>query len=207
MRIRASSLPVVVIGLLALCAISCRWNARHVSLASLPYLQSETYKERKAYRVDPFIQAAQRLQAMGQPAACEELLRLSRSDDYDDCQKLVVLCRMLFAKQPGWDFRSAMIGGPCYIAGTDHSDWPLEPIEIIDGIPFDIIWGYTLHGQAEPAQEYIRYCMTNCVWSDIRFEVKAEQQKKAALAKLVASPKWRRPLEQQDRDFFVGQIE
>jgi hypothetical protein len=144
---------------------------------------------------------------MGQTAACVRLLALSRSDDYDDYQKIAVLCRMLFTKRQGSDFRRAMIGGASFFGGTDYSDWPLEPIEIIDGIPFDITWGYSIHGAPEPPQEYVRYCMANCDWSGIKFEPKTGQQKKEALAKLIASPKWRTPLDQRDRDFLAAQIQ
>jgi hypothetical protein len=185
MRKRAFVFISVVVGAFAVCAVYLHWRVNRVSLADLPYLQMETYDYRNAYRVDPYIQVAHRLQVMGKAAACKKLLALSDSEHSDYDEKIAVLCRMLFAKRLGSDFRPAGIGDFIFFGGTDSSDWPLAPIEIIDGVPFDITWGYTLHGNSEPPQEYIRYCMSNCTWSEIKFEHKTKHQKNEALAKLL----------------------
>jgi hypothetical protein len=207
MRIRAFPQTMAVVGSLAICVLGIYWRVTSISLANLPFLQAETYKDREAYRVDPYIRAAKHLQALGQTAACAKLLALSDTRDVDHADQIAILCRMLFAQRHGSDFRRPMLGGASFIGGTAYSDWPLEPIEIIDGVPFAIVGGYSILGAPPESQAYIRYCMTNCDWSGIKFEPKTEQQKKDALAKLIASPKWRRQIEQRDRDFFTAQIQ
>lgn len=211
MRKRAFSFILVAAGGFVVCAIYLHWRLTRVSLADLPYLQMETYQERKAYRVDPYIQVAHRLQAMGKEAACDKLLRLSLSSNdsqwIDDDEKIAVLCRMLFTKRAGADFRRPELGATRFPGGTDYSDWPLEPIEIVDGIPFAITTGYSIHGGVGPPDEYLRYCMTNCDWSDFRFMPKTDQKKKEALAKLLESSKWRIPLHPEERGFFGAQIQ
>ena len=201
-------LKVIAVSTIVLFAIFLYLRATRISLAALPYLQPDTYQEREAYRVDPYISAAQRLQAMGQVAACNKLLALSQSDgpDDDDGEKIVVLCRMVLTNRPGSDFRSAWIGRPILLDGTDHSDWPLEPIEVVNEIPFSICMGYAIFATPEPPELYVRYCMTNCDWSSIRFEPKTKKQKQEALAKLLASPKWHTRFEQHPPDYLAAQI-
>jgi hypothetical protein len=200
-------LKVMTVAAIMLCAIFIYWHMTRISLAALPYLQAETYHEREAYRVDPYISAAQRLQAMGQVAACNKLLALSHSDDPDDDdgEKVVVLCRMLFTNRLGSDFRHAWIGRPIFLDATGYSDWPLEPIEIVDGIPFSICTGYAIFATPEPPEDYVRYCMTNCDWSSIRFEPKTKKQKQEALAKLLASPKWHTTIGKSPPDYLAAQ--
>ena len=193
---------------LGVCAICIYWRVSPVSLAELPYIRpGEVYQDGTAYRVDPYIRAARCLQAMGQPAASVKLLAVSYTADFDDAEKIAVLCQMLFVQRHGLNLRRPMLGGASFIGGTAYSDWPLEPIEIVDGVPFDIVWGYSNFGAPPQPREFIRYCLANCDWSKTRFAPKTELQKKAALAKLIASSKWRKTLEKSDRDFFAAQIE
>jgi len=182
-------------------------SVAQVSLATLP-TPTDTYGSSETlYRVDAYIEAASRLQAMGKQAACERLLVMGDTQEFTDCDKMAVLCRMLFTERSGSGFIRPSLGGAVFIGGTHYSDWPLEPIEIIDGVPFIIVRGYSMFGAPERPYMYVRYCMTNCDWSSLRFKPKTEEQKKKALAKLIASQKWQRPLEQEDRDFFAAQIQ
>ena len=183
-----------------------------LSLENLPYLQFETFENRKAYRADPYTLAAQHLQKIGKEAACNELIALSQSShikpyDIDDTAKIAVLCRMVFDAQNNTTFRAAGLGMPNLLGGTEPSDWPLEPIEIVDGVPFDITLTHALYGHGESPEEYVRYCITNCIWSATHYEPKTETQKRAALTKLLASTKWRTPLTQQERDSLSAQVQ
>jgi hypothetical protein len=121
--------------------------------------------------------------------------------------QVIILCRMLFTQRPGADFRRPMIGGASFFGGTDYADWPLEPIELVDGIPFLITRGYFIAGLAERDEGYLRYCETNCDWSGFRYTTKNESQKRDALSKLLASPKWKTPLDTYGRQFFTEQID
>ncbi|NQU10392.1 hypothetical protein HQ590_06365 [bacterium] len=152
------------------------------------------------YNVDPYIRAAVSLQALGKDEACAKLL--AHGGD-----AVVVLCRMLFAAKTGGEFRRPMIGGATFLGGTGYSDWPLEPIECVDGVPFLVTTGYFLAGFPEPPASYVTYCMTNCVWSSYQWRIPTAEEKRTALGKLLALQKWKRPLDWGERRFLSTQIE
>ena len=180
-------------------AVAASGGAASLDFDSLPELQSSKYNAR------PYITAAARLQEMGRESACQALLQAAQTNR--ESRQIIVLCRMLFTKRSGSEFRRPRIGGAHFLGGTDYPDWPLEPIELVDGVPFLITRGYSLGGLAEQADAYLRYCMTNCNWSTIWFRELTAEQKRDALAKLVASSKWKQPLDTYERDFLSAQIE
>ena len=94
-----------------------------------------------------------------------------------------------------------------FIGGTGYSDWPLEPIELVDGVPFLITRGYVLAGRPEADDQYLSYCETHTDWNDLQYAVRTKQQRQAALAKLVTSPKWKTPLSDEEHQFLARQIE
>jgi len=173
--------------------------AGSLDLASLPDLHSDEYK------VGPYMTAAARLQEMGRESACQTLLPLAQTNR--ESRQIIVLCRMLFCKRGTSEFRRPQIGGARFLGDTDYPDWPLEPIELVDGVPFLITHGYNLSGVPEASDAYLQYCMTNCDWSTIRFREPTAQQKRDALTKLVASSKLKQPLNTYERDFLSAQIE
>jgi hypothetical protein len=118
-----------------------------------------------------------------------------------------ILCRMLFSERVGTNFRRPWLGESVFLGGTGYDDWPLEPIEIVDGIPFYVIRGYNLAGLAEAPDQYVHYCDTNCDWSEVVYTSKTQQQKRAALHKLFYSLKWKRPLNPDEQYFLSSQIE
>jgi hypothetical protein len=183
-----------------------------VSLASLPRLNWEEY------RVDPYIKAAGQLQAMGKEAAFKELLSYAHAfPELDDRQRIAVLCRMLFTQRPGGDFERPHVGTPVFLGENQRraasfddpsfKKWPLEPIEIVDGVPFAIVVAYAYEGLMDPTvnESYVRYCMTNCDWSSTHFATKSSQQKEAAMRKLLASPKCEH-LEDWEKEYLLKQI-
>ncbi len=177
-----------------------------VCVAALPSIQSGKYK------VDPYISAASSLQAFGREKACEKLLALADVEQHG--AQVFVLCRMLFTKKPGSDFKRPSLGGPSFLANTEKSDWPLEPIELVDGVPFLITRGYLIGGEAESPAFYVRYCIETCDWNRFRFRPLSDAEKRKALDKLLASNKWksrlldawRSRLSESDREFFAEQI-
>ena len=87
--------------------------------------------------------------------------------------------------------RAPLIGVPTFISGTED-DWPLWPIEVVDGVPFMVVQGYTIGGLPESDESYLHYCEVNCDWTDVKYSVKTVQQKQNALAKFTSSDKWHR---------------
>src|SRR5262245_31321698 len=98
---------------------------------------------------------------------------------------------MLFQAKAGAKFRRAHIGAPAFPPGTDFADWPNEPIEITDGVPFLIIerGGYLLGGEPEAPSAYVRYCLKECDWNGKAYKPKSKEEKRKALEKLVTSHK------------------
>jgi hypothetical protein len=189
--------PASIFGVaLALTLSGC---ASSLDLASLPDLPGANYK------VTAYITAAARLQKMGREPACQTLLQAAQTNR--ESQQIIVLCRMLFTQRSTSEFRRPLIGGAHFFGDTDYPHWPLEPIELVDGVPFLITQGYVLGGVPESADAYLQYCMTNCDWSTARFREPTAKQKRDALAKLVTSSKWKRPLDTYERGFLSAQIE
>ncbi len=183
-------------------------------LESLSLLVSRELSESKA---DLYLRAAIELQSAEMEAA-QIVLRAFARDSYkslgfDGNLAMIALCRMLFTKrQPMFDqlqpeFRRARIGAPGFWGETSGEDWPLEPIEIIDGVPFLIVDGYMLFGSPEPAYKYIEYCIGSCDWNGYKFTHKSSTLKQAALDKLLASPKWKQKLSKRDKEFLSAQIQ
>jgi len=198
--------PASTFALVLVVAVSgCRGSVVPVSdclgslqLASLPDLNSGRYK------ASVYISAAALLQEMGRKSACQALSQAG--ENHQNNQQVVVLCRMLFTERANSEFRRPKIGGASFLGDTDYPDWPLEPIELVDGVPFLITQGYLVFGWPEPADEYLRYCMANCDWNTTRFREPTVTEKRNALGKLLASEKWRRPLNAEERRFLSAQI-
>jgi RNA polymerase sigma factor (sigma-70 family) len=165
------------------------------------------------YKVDPYIHAAAFLQAMGKDKARARLTEVAR--DEKRRESVIVLCRMLFARKPGGEFRRPELGKATFLGNTNSADWPLEPIELVDGVPFLIVDGYKPSNRvdrppwqynepfdyrgAEQAEAYLKYCFDRCHWSDVVFKAQDEQAKENALKKLLASPKWKAT----SRDYLI----
>jgi hypothetical protein len=159
----------------------------------------------KGYKADPYIAAAAKLRAAGKDKAVETL-RAAAKDRDQPVEQVIVLCRMLFTAKSKKAFERPGLGAPGCLGGTDMKDWPSEPIELVDGVPFLIVVGYTLAGFPEPAEEYLDYCVKACDWGAAEFEPKTAAEKGKALDKLLASPKWKRPLKDWEKEFLAAQI-
>jgi hypothetical protein len=161
-------------------------------------------RSRPGYKVDPYIDIAINLQRMASDKATNLLLNLVKDDP--EGEKLIILCRMLYTAKPKKTFRRPSLGGPRCLGQTSDDDWLLEPIEIVDGIPFLIVTGYTIAGAPEPAKMYITYCIHNCDWNVFQFKPKSLEEKQKALDKLITSPKWKAPLTEDEKKFLSSQI-
>ncbi|WP_397569330.1 hypothetical protein [Schlesneria sp. T3-172] len=174
-----------------------------VSLRELPPLNFELVSQ--SYRVDPYISAAVKLQAMGKNKAVR-ILRVAASDPEQSENSVFVLCRMLFVSKNERIFRAPMIGTPELLGGTRHGDWPNSPIDIVDGIPVVIVRGYTLFGCAESPDAYLEYCLDECEWSRFEFRARSPAVKSKALQTLLASPKWKLALDDTEKQYLSSQF-
>jgi hypothetical protein len=203
---------VRILTLSAALALVVTFAARAGDTPSAPSLSDlpDFYSDARAYRADPFIRAAVELQSIGRTAALNALRTMARKEN---AARISVLCRMLFVPRAGATLRPPAIGGPLFLDGTtragaaDPLTWPLEPIELVDGVPFLVVQGYMLFGVSESAESYMQYCEESGEWSDVRYSLKTEKQKADALQKLLASAKWRAPLGASERAFLRGQIQ
>lgn len=189
------------------------------AVSSVFALMNRKMSELKA---DLYLQAAIHLQALETDNAQGLLYSIASSREanlgasfsfLNDNLVPIILCRMLFtAKKTSSEtstpeFRRARCGAPGFFGGTNLEDWTLEPIEIIDGVPFNITNGYFLAGYPEHGTSYLSYCIENCDWNSFKFTPKDSGQKQAALDKLLASPKWKRELSKYDIEFLSAQIQ
>lgn len=158
-----------------------------------------------SYRVDPYIEMAIELQSLGRNAAIDRLHLLANEPANDDGVK--VLCRMLFKPRSGGDFRPPGMGAVSFCGDTSAADWPLAPIEIVDGVPFLIIWDYSILGYVEEGAWYLEYCQKSCDWVSTPFKSKSKAEKTAALQSLLLSTKWKRKLNAEELHKLSQQIE
>ncbi len=167
-----------------------------------------------SFKADPFIAAAIKLQAGGKDKAASTLKDLSKISIDDAKWSIIILCRMLFEAKPGSEFRGPFIGIPyllppgprpdrkSYYFGltvSDGKDWPLLPIEVVDGVPFCAVQYYWGGGYPEPPRDYLEYCLKNCEWRKDRYSPKTAEEKKQALAKLISTRRESKPLTDEEK--------
>jgi len=163
------------------------------------------------YKAQNAIQHAVSLQSMDTDAAIKEMRAMAHMgamaqiEHGDKSEQIYVLCRMLFVSSNNLSFREPALGSTVYMRGG-ASDWPLSPVELVDGVPFIVAGGYNLAGQSESPEEYLDYCLANCSWSKFRYHLKTQEQMNEALAKLLKSAKWLPPLNDRERLFLIRQI-
>jgi hypothetical protein len=154
------------------------------------------------FKALPYVEAAIHLQKMPHEDRIKRLRVLAENDKE---MKVIVLCRMLFTAKKNGKFRAPAVGMPCCMGGSKPDDFPLVPIEIVDGIPFVVVRGYDIEGFPEPSVDYLKYCLDNCDWSSTRFVVPSQDAKTKSLDKLLASKTWKR-LSEDDRRFLISQV-
>ena len=193
----------IVIGYaLAVIIIFKIYDGYSLSIAHLPDFDRSAIDE---YRVKPYIAAAMKLQAMGQNKAEQYMMKYAQKNRYGGDQ-LYVLCRMLYTKSPTSDFDWPPLGRPSCFGGTTYLDWPLTPIEIVDGVPFLIADGHAIYGALELPSTYLNYCMTNCEWNTFSYRKNSRMELSAALNKLLTSVKWKQPLSPEEKEWLTVQI-
>lgn len=176
-------------------------HANEIIPEELPALRGNTYK------VDPYIAAARILQAQDRVQAGNTLLRLGRQAGLNNGPKVIVLARMLFAARSVGQFRRPALGLPNCLAQVHFLEFALEPIEVIDGVPFLLVRGYSVGGYPEQAESYVKYCLQNCDWAPAKYTPKTPAEKRAAAAKLMAYLEFRGGFTDDDRTFLISQVD
>ena len=178
------------------------------SLKDLPSI----FKSPDKFRAVPYINTACILQASGEEVSYSAL-RAAIDDKATSPDVVFVLCRMLYIPKPSKTFRRPELAAPVFFGGTKIEDWPLEPIEIIDGVPFLIILGHLVargHFLATPEEsplKYLEYCSKECVWNSVTYKSIALEDRKKAVDKLLESKKWKKPLSDEEKSMLRHQIE
>lgn len=178
-------------------------EAKPLSLKDLP--RPWHGKEGDTYRVDPYIAAAAALQAEPKTAA-DALKKLIKDADGDDKDQAFILCRMLFTAKPKGEFRGPALGAPMFFGDRIDKGWSLEPIELVDGVPFLVVTGHDIGGFPEPASMYLDYCLKECDWTAEKCKPQDKEAKEKALAKLLADKRWKKELTKDDKEFLSSQI-
>lgn len=152
------------------------------------------------YKADQFLAAAIKLQALEKDEAIKGLRVLATRHSTPD-DTIIILCRMLFTAKPDGQFRSPALGAPTIVGGRES--FTLVPIEIVEGVPFLVVKGYSLAGVAEPAEVYLNYCVAECDWNTFKYKTKTAAEKTTALDKLV----WKHPLSPSEIGLLTMQLE
>jgi hypothetical protein len=139
------------------------------------------------YRIGPCLRVAQSLQAVGKEKACARLREVAAKERWPYVS-MNVLCRMLFKAKPGAQFQRAGVGLPFLVGDTRSEDWSLEPVAIVDGVPFLLSWSWLVGGEVQSCSDYLEYCIKECDWNDFEFTPKSKEQQREALKNLLSSP-------------------
>ena len=134
---RSAMRKLAVISILALFPA---YTAATLIWGSLNWAAVAGASSESGHNVDWFIATAAELQSLGKDKACERLHARALDMNKNEREKTFVLCRMLFVAKPGGECRRPMLGGPMFVGSGKVEDWPLEPIEIVDGVPFSVTY-------------------------------------------------------------------
>jgi len=159
----------------------------------------------RSYRASSYLDVANALQSEPKAVAIKQLEDWANTRKYND--QIIILCRMLFEAKPHGEFRRPMLGMFMFYGKTSYKDWPLEPITIIDDVPFEVVNGYILAGHAEEGPEYLAYCLKNTEWTNRRYQPSNKANMESALEKLLNSTIWKRQLNRDEVSSLREQIQ
>ncbi|HOZ29424.1 MAG TPA: hypothetical protein PLL66_00755 [Bacteroidales bacterium] len=156
------------------------------------------------YRCNAYLELANYLQTLETEKAIEIMKDYANTYQFED--QIIILTRMLFVSKNNSVLRRPYLGAAFFFCGTDYDDWITEPIEIIKGIPFLIIGGYSLGGLPESSIKYLEYCIENGKWTENIYSTKSETELKEALDIFLNDNRWNNKLTEANRTFFEKQI-
>ncbi|MEO6054328.1 MAG: hypothetical protein ABIP97_09970 [Chthoniobacterales bacterium] len=181
---------VMKIGFFLLCIFAMLFSKSFAAIAEPDFSRCRKYHP-STYTITPYLEEAVWLQSLPRDQAIGYLRKRANEGTHE--QQVIILCRMLFEARPGEEFRRAVLGLPSFL-GARYANleelfkqWPLEPITLVDDIPFVILWGgYAVAGgPSETSSHYLEYCVEHTNWSSRRYKVVDKKQIEAALGKLL----------------------
>ncbi|MDD3741713.1 MAG: hypothetical protein PHH30_10760 [Bacteroidales bacterium] len=157
------------------------------------------------FKCNSYLNLANYIQSLEKNQAIELIKEYANTYQYED--QIIILTRMLFQSKNDSVLRRPYLGAAFFFSDTDYNEWPTEPIEIINNIPFLILGGYSLGGLSEPSLNYLEYCIENGEWTENIYSVKTEEELQAGLNVLLNDKKWNKELSTTEKLFFEKQIE
>jgi hypothetical protein len=146
------------------------------------------------FRIAHYLDLAIEIQQLAPDSRVARLREIAA--DKSRASEIFPLCRMLFDARKDGAFRRPNIGGANFIDraaydNTAYADWPLEPITLYEGLPILVARAYFGGGRGpEPADDYLKYCLDNCQWRDMKFaHMEPADVRKKVEAFLAAHPK------------------
>ncbi len=158
----------------------------------------------RSYKCGHFIKVVLAGSKAGEDVSIASLRRFVKSGASD--VDVVALCRLLYTGKDAKKLRRAAIGGTSFPGGTEYRDWPLEPIEIVEGVPFLISESYLCMGVSETALEYLAYCRQEGIWAPRLSVEKSTAELERALATILHSKKWKTDLYEDETRFLKEQV-
>ena len=132
----------------------------------------------------------------------ETRIELMRSWCKSHDTQVHTLCRMLFvSSENNQNTRAPRLGAPVFLQGTED-DWPRHPIVVCGGIPFLVVRGYDLGGEAEPARVYLNFCLSRYHWTKGSYVQFNDGSYQTGLQQLLRQRKWTT----ESQQFLTNQI-
>jgi len=172
-------------------------NQFEVLIKQCSSINSQNFNCNSYLKLANFIQSKDSTEAI-------EILKEYATYEYQD--QIIILTRMLFQSKIDTLLRRPYLGVAFFFSDTDYDDWQTEPIEIVNGIPFLIVGGYSLRGLSESSLNYLEYCIENGKWTENNYSAKTEAELKAGLDILLNDKKWEKELSPNEKSFFEKQI-
>lgn len=136
------------------------------------------------YQIQPYLQVAHDLQALNERQRVDQLLEWASIDSL--AEPTIILTRLLIEKSNGTPLRRPHLGEPDFQLPGGVGDYPEEPLVFFEDIPFFVVSGYTLHGEPEPAIDYVRYALREGRWRETKYNVVQEDKLRRIAAELIA---------------------
>jgi len=112
------------------------------------------------FRCEDMVRVVNHLRHLGKAKALEILDEYVKESPPGGPDSVVLICKVLFTDTNQWKGLNITFGAPHPAANrTTVSKFPLFPIAISGGIPFELVEGYSLGGfNGNPAAKCVEYC-------------------------------------------------
>jgi hypothetical protein len=148
------------------------------------------------------LKTANELIAAGQTKAHESLLAYANNSSQPDSwgyrdQYVTWLCLLLYEPKSRIGLKTPLFGAPNFPFGYDgkgYEDpdlWPKFPLAISQGVPFELVEGYTLGGLALPGSYYVTLYQEKGLFRTKSYPIPTHKQAELALKALLTSDQWK----------------